>query len=68
MYWTADERVIGRTLVDSELRTRWQLNLVGVHSGGEDKLDILPPADSVFREGDVLLLAGHDARLAAFVR
>lgn len=68
VYWTADERVIGRTLADSELRSRWQLNLVGVRSGGGDKLDVLPAADYVFREGDVLLLAGHDARLDAFVR
>ena len=69
VYWTADERVIGRTLPASELRSRWHLSLVGVRpGGGEKKLEILPAPDYVFRDGDVLLLAGHDARLAAFVR
>jgi trk system potassium uptake protein TrkA len=68
VYWTADARVLGRSLADSELRSRWHLSLGGVRPGGGDKLDIPPPPDYVFREGDVLLLVGHDARLAAFVR
>jgi trk system potassium uptake protein TrkA len=68
VYWTADERVIGRSLADSELRSRWHLSLVGVRAAGADKLEIPPAPDYVFREGDVLLLVGHDARLAAFVR
>lgn len=68
VYWSADERVIGRTVADSELSSRWHLSLVGVRAAGEEKLEVLLAPDYVFREGDVLLLVGHDARLAAFVR
>ena len=68
IYWTADERVIGRTLADSELRSRWHLSLVAVRRAGGEKLEILPPPDFVFHEGDVLLLVGADPRLAAFTK
>jgi trk system potassium uptake protein TrkA len=68
VYWTADERVIGKKLEDSELRSRWQLNFVGLKPAGGERVEILPPADYVFRDGDVLLLVGHNARLAAFTR
>lgn len=68
VYWTADERVVGKKLNETELRERWQLGLVAVRPSGRDKLEILPPLDYVFQEGDVLLLVGPDARLAAFTR
>lgn len=68
IYWTANERVLGRTLAESELRARWQLSLIAVRPAGTEKLEFLPPPEYVFREGDVLLLAGADARLAAFTR
>lgn len=68
VYWTADARVVGRALADSELRTRWELNLVALRPAGSERLEVLPAPDRVFREGDVLLLAGTDARLAAFTR
>lgn len=64
-YWSADVRVIGRTLAETDLRGR-QLTLVAVRPAGTDRLDPAPAADYVFREGDVLLLAGADARLAEF--
>jgi len=66
IYWNADERVIGRTLGESELRSRWRLNLVAVRPAGQENLDILPPPDYVFQRGDVLLLVGADARLEVF--
>lgn len=68
IYWTADERVVGRTLAQSELRSRWRLSLIAVRPAGADKLEVLPPPDYVFREGDVLVLVGADARLAAFTQ
>ena len=68
IFWTADPRVIGRTLADSELRPVWQLNLVAVRPAGQETLEILPSSDYVFHEGDVLLLIGPDAKLAEFTR
>jgi uncharacterized protein with PhoU and TrkA domain len=60
--------VVGRALRDSELRSRWRLNVVGVRRGGRLPPDPLPDPDYVVQPGDVLLLAGSDARLRAFTR
>lgn len=68
VYWTADERVLGRPLAVTELRSRWQLAVIGVRPAGGAKLEILPAPEYVVRDGDVLLLLGSDARLAAFTR
>lgn len=57
IFWTADPRVIGRTLADSELRAIWQLNLVAVRRAGQQTLDILVEPD---------YLVGPDAILAEF--
>jgi trk system potassium uptake protein TrkA len=64
----ADERVIGTPLDASGLRDRWRLTLLAVRPAGGGKLDAPPEPDYVFREGDVLLLAGTDARLAGFTK
>lgn len=68
VYWTADERVAGRTLAESEIETRWHLKLIGVRMAESQKLELEVSGDYTVREGDVLLLAGADARLAAFTR
>jgi trk system potassium uptake protein TrkA len=68
IYWTADPRVIDKTLADSELRSVWQLSLVAIRPAGQETLEILVKPDYVFHEGDVLLLIGNDAKLAEFTR
>jgi len=68
VFWTADDRVLNRTLDATEIETKWKLNLLGVRPAGTEKIEILPSRDYVFREGDVLLLVGADARLAAFTK
>jgi trk system potassium uptake protein TrkA len=68
IFWTADPRVIGHSLADSELRSVWQLNLVAVRPAGQETLEIMVKPDYVFHEGDVLLLIGPDAKLAEFTR
>jgi trk system potassium uptake protein TrkA len=68
IFWTADPRVVGRTLADSELQSVWQLNLVAVRPAGQETLEIMVKPDYVFHEGDVLLLLGPDAKLAEFTR
>lgn len=66
IFWTADGRVIGKRLEETELASRWHLHLVAIRTG-DDKLEI-PAADRRFRQGDVLLLMGADTRLASFTR
>lgn len=68
VFWTADERLIGKKLGDSELKSRWHLDVVAVRAAGGEKLEPLPSMDYAVREGDVLLLLGADARLAAFTK
>ncbi|MGH7299298.1 MAG: potassium channel family protein [Candidatus Rokuibacteriota bacterium] len=66
VYWTADERVLGKTSAECHFPDKWHLVLVAVRRGAREELRVLPAPDYVFQAGDVLLLAGHDARLQAF--
>jgi trk system potassium uptake protein TrkA len=66
VYWTA--RVLDRTLADTDLVGCCQLHPAGVRAAGSERSTIPIPADHVFREGDVLLRVGADARLGGFTR
>lgn len=71
IYWTADERVVGKTLAQAELRARWGLNLVAVKRArpdGGESVTMMPDPDFTLLAGDVLLLVGADARIRAFTR
>jgi trk system potassium uptake protein TrkA len=71
VYWTADERVLGKTLAEANIRAEWGLDLVAVRRpkpGGGDAVTVMPPVDFRFQGGDILVLVGADARLAAFTR
>jgi trk system potassium uptake protein TrkA len=69
IHWTADERVVGKTLRETELRPRWGLNLVAVKRSrpdGAESVTVMPDAAFPLQAGDVLLLVGADARISAF--
>jgi len=71
IYWTADERVIGKTLIEANIRAQWGLDLIAVRRpkpGGGHAVTVMPAVDFMFREGDVLVLVGADARLSAFTK
>ena len=68
VYWTADARVIGKTVEACRFREESHIDLVAIRHAGSEQVDVLPDPDYVFRAGDVLLLVGHDARLAAFTK
>jgi trk system potassium uptake protein TrkA len=71
IHWTADERVVGKRLGETELRPRWGLNLVAVKRSrpdGAESVAVMPGPDFALMEGDVLLLVGSDARIRAFTR
>jgi trk system potassium uptake protein len=69
--WSADTRVLGRSVADVDLARRWELLLVAVKHGVDgthQEVTIGPPPTYLFREHDVLLLCGRTARLEAFTR
>lgn len=68
VYWTADERVVGKNLAACRLTEQWHLLLVAVRRGDPQQLELLPEPDYLVQAGDVLLLAGSDARLRAFTK
>jgi trk system potassium uptake protein TrkA len=69
IHWTADGRVAGKRVRETELRARWGLDLVAVRrrrpDGGET-CTVMPEPDFALLAGDVLLLIGADARIRAF--
>jgi trk system potassium uptake protein len=71
IHWSADHRVLARSVKDVELMNRWELLLVAVKHGGgpqgsEPAVTVAPSPGYLFRPGDVLLLCGPSARLEAF--
>ena len=67
VYWTADERMVGKTLADCQLGEK-HIALVAVRRGDPEQLDVLPGPEYTFQTGDILLLAGYDVRLRAFTK
>jgi len=57
-------QLIGRTLLEANLRRKYGLNLISVKNGDEE-YDFASP-DYVFRAGDIALVSGKDRSLAAF--
>ncbi len=55
----------GRTVVETDLRKKYGLNLISVKNGEEEEYGLLTP-EYRFRAGDVALLSGTDAALDAF--
>jgi uncharacterized protein with PhoU and TrkA domain len=69
--WTAEERVVGRTLSQTEHRSRWGLHVVAVRRkrpDGEESVTVMQEANFIPLAGDILLLVGAHARLKAFTR
>jgi trk system potassium uptake protein TrkA len=61
----APQEFVGKTLRELALRNRLNVQLIGIQSGrGENKrLNIVPRADDVIQEGDLLILLGEDRHL-----
>lgn len=66
----APAEFIGKSLADLGIRARHEIHVVGVvrPDDGEDanRVVVAPPADSVFHEGEVLLLLGRIKNLNRF--
>jgi len=61
---------VGKSLSDLDIRVKHEVHVIGVVHPGEgdeeDDIDVVPPADTVFREGEVLLLLGRIENLNRF--
>lgn len=54
--------IVGQTLRDADLRTRFGVTVVAVKRG--DELIVSPPADVVFAQGDLLAVIGRNDAIA----
>jgi trk system potassium uptake protein TrkA len=59
------ERFVGKTVVETDLRKKYGLNLISVKNGEEEEYGLFLP-DYRFRKGDVALVSGTDEALEAF--
>lgn len=57
----ATEGMIGQTLLDLQLRSRFGVNVIAVKRG--DQVNISPAAEDVIREGSVLVVLGENHAL-----
>lgn len=69
-YGIADLKVpkkwIGKGLRDMDIRRKYGVNIIAVKDCQDyDKIAILPDADYVFHEGDILVMLGHDDAIKA---
>lgn len=65
------ESFFGRSLGSLDIRNRFGVSLLLIKRKGEDGeqiVDELPDADSVFQEGDVMLVLGNEDRISRFER
>lgn len=53
---------VGRSILDLDIRRRFQVNLVAIKKGSQGSRDIInvPHAEDVIEEGDVLIVVGRD--------
>lgn len=56
--------LIGQTVEQADLRRKYGLNIIAVESGGRVTIDIRP--DSVFREGDAIVVIGKKDAISRF--
>lgn len=54
---------IGKTLIELDLRNRFQVNVLGIKDVLTDHFIPFPPPDRVIRDSDILIMAGHPEQL-----
>ena len=65
------ESFFGKSLGSLDIRKKFGVSLLLIkrkNSQGEEIVDELPDAGSVFREGDVMLVLGNEDRISRFER
>ena len=62
----APREMVGKSLRDSGLRQRYNLQVIGIRQRSPERFDLVPPADLVIKSGDVLVMIGRDEDLDRF--
>jgi len=60
----ANEKLVGSTLVDTDIRARYGVNIVAIKRG--DEIIISPQANEKIKIGDILIVIGSDADIYRF--
>ena len=63
---TAPKKLIGKTLLEAGLRQEFDLLILAVRDPGSESFRYLPRADTVIKEGEVLMVLGRELDLARF--
>ena len=58
------ERYIGKTLRELDLRNKLRIQVIAVKGLVPEKTTLIPPADFVIKDSDILVLMGEDEQLA----
>lgn len=68
--WIANGSLVGKTIVEADLRRRHEINVLGVRAadGSSGTKLALPRPDYVIRTGDTLMLVGTDEAISRFER
>lgn len=64
----ANAYCVGKTLIDASLRKEFGLNVVAMRKTESDNFTFISDPDYVFKEDDVLLVAGAEEKIFAFSR
>lgn len=62
----ASERMLGKTLVDLDIRANYGCNVVAIKRGKE--INVSPSADDALKEHDILIVIGADKDISRFER
>jgi NhaA family Na+:H+ antiporter len=67
--WVAQGRLVGRSLLELDLRNRCGISVLGIHRGGRDSGRGLEPVGAAYKvnEGDTLLLVGSEEDIERFL-
>ncbi|GAB1482328.1 hypothetical protein MASR2M78_11430 [Treponema sp.] len=59
------ESILGKTLLESNLRKQYAINLISVKNGVDEEYGLFTP-EYIFRPGDIALVSGTNSALDAF--
>jgi trk system potassium uptake protein len=67
--WPATGALVGRTLKESGLRQKYEINIIGLRSVGDKQTKklIFPAPDYVIKEGDICLLVAEESNMQRFI-
>ena len=60
----ANKRMVGRTLIDLDIRANYGCNVVAIKEGSS--INVSPIASDLIKEGDVLIVIGSDVDISRF--